>query len=59
MSAAESEAEAILRRLVAVLSQSLQALQPLGESASKAELVEALEVALAAAHRLLSDLRSA
>ena len=59
MKAAEWEVEAALRRLVAVLSQSAQAVQPLGESASKAELVEALAVAEAAVHRLLSELRNA
>ncbi|MCC7268640.1 MAG: hypothetical protein IT546_15060 [Caulobacteraceae bacterium] len=58
MSAAESEAEAALRRLVAALSQGMQQLQLTGESISKAELVEALAVAEAAAHRLLAELRN-
>jgi hypothetical protein len=58
VSAVESDADALLRRLVAVLSQSLHGLQPAGESASKAALVEALAVAEAAAHRLLAELRT-
>lgn len=57
MNPAESEAEVTLRRLVTALSLSLQALQPVSESASKAELVEALEIAEAATHRLLAELR--
>lgn len=59
MSTAVSEVEAALRRLVAVLSQSAEAVQPVGESLSKAELVEALAVAEAAARRLLAELRKA
>jgi len=54
---AESEAEALLRRLVAVLSQCLHGLQLTGESPSKVELAEALAVAEAAAHRVLAELR--
>ena len=57
MKTTESDLEDLLRRLVAAVENGLHGLQPVGESVSKAELVEALELTEAAVHRLLAELR--